>query len=404
MNERAQYARETLGRLIGRDLAATRLPLPVTTGDWDDPNPLVDTHNGLNVLRPRDGQPGDLVYATYALLTAPWERIDPADEVGCPIGRSGWLARNGLLREPLVHGYAERIASLVGIELPKRPRFVVTHDVDDNFAHLFGRRESWERLKRDLRRGRVSAVRRAAGLVRRVSRRPRDPNDKFDFWQSWHERRGSRPTYFVAARGLFHAEADDRDVAYDIGHPDVRETLRGAVNGAELGVHFSIGARSSPERLRAEREELEEAGAVPVRSARHHWWALGRPEETWRRQATAGIAVDCSLGYNDEIGFRRGIAVPFRPYDPLSGRPANIWALPTVAMDVAALALADPATELLNLLRTTAAAGGAFVLDWHVHAANPRALPGALELLDAVGDAACRLGLEPATPLDLIGR
>ena len=73
---------------------------------------------------------------------------------------------------------------------------------------------------------------------------------------------------------------------------------------------------------------------APVRSARHHWWALGcPPDATLAAHAAAGIRVDCSLGFNDRIGFRRGIAYPFRPFDRNRRQPIPVWELPTAAMD-----------------------------------------------------------------------
>jgi hypothetical protein len=172
-----------------------------------------------------------------------------------------------------------------------------------------------------------------------------------------------------------------------------------ADSGAEIGVHFSIHARESPARLRAEREALEDVAGTPVRSARHHWWALGRPPEpTWRGHAEAGIALDCSLGFNDAPGFRRGICVPFRPFDPQSELPLDLHVLPTVAMD-AALPPGQITEELRSLRQLVELARGALVLDWHVHAANPDALPGALHGLRTF---LRETALELRTPLELL--
>ncbi len=416
---RARYALGVLAGLLGLEVRDARpgehadvghgavdaqVCIPQAPGDWDAPAPNIFEHEGVPLVTPRGSAAGDLLFATYAMLTGPWERRDPWDDVGCPIARRGWLARRGLLREPLVHRYAQLLGDLLGRRPPKAASFVVTHDVDDNFAHLFARRESWERLKRELRAGRPSALRRAAGLAQRLARPiASDENDRFDDWRKWHLRRGGRPAYFAASFGLFRRGADLRDVAYDVRNPAVSETLRAAARaGAEIGVHFSIGARDSAQRLREEREELEEALGVPVRSARHHWWAIGPGGETWPLHAEAGVVVDCSLGFNDDIGYRRGIAAPFRPYNPRLQRATDLWLLPTLAMDAAALALDDPREELADLLQRTASVGGAFVLDWHVHSANPRALPGAIELLDALADEAAESRLSPATPLELI--
>lgn len=380
-------------------------------GDWEAV-PEVERVGAIPILRPpgADGGP-DLVYAAWACLTAPWERSDDADEVGCPISSDGWLERQGLLREPLVHHYAKLLGERLGLAPRKRrvAPITLTHDVDDNFAHLFARRERLERLRRDVRARRLTALRRGAGLVRSLARHMQsDPNDRFDEWAALHRSLGGRPTYFVAARGIFHPGSDARDVAYDVRQPEVRATLhRALAEGAEIGVHFSIDARDSVERLRAEREELEDALDREVVTARHHWWALGRlPEHTWKLHSEAGVALDCSLGLNDAAGFRRGICSPFRPWDPDARGPAAMRVLPTVAMDAALFGAGRSVEEgveaLHELHRATGEAGGALVLDWHVHAANPKALPGAAVGLRRFISNAVAEGAELQTPLELL--
>jgi hypothetical protein len=385
---------------------------------WDDPLPDLTHDEGLPILhrpggpaRARSGRgPGfDVLYAAYALLTAPWERADPVDRVGCPLAAEGFLARNGLLETPLVHRYAALLAAALETDVAAaRPTIVLTHDVDDNFAHLFGVRERWERLRRQLRARRPGAGRRLAGLVRQLGRQGRDPNDRFDDWAAWHDGWASRPTYFVASSGLFDPDSDDADVAYDLRHPEVAATVRRAAEeGAEIGLHASIRARGSSVRLAREREALEEVVGFPVRLARHHWWALGVPAEaTLRLHPQAGIGLDLTLGLNDAAGFRRGIAAPFHPFDPETRRASPAWALPTVAMDAALFdgrRSEDDAVEGLRaLLSAAAGTGGALVLDWHVHSANPAALPGAAAGLRGFVDEAVRDGAVLRTPLELL--
>src|SRR5262245_2142926 len=155
----------------GRGTGA-RLGIPSIAPDaWDDPRPSLSVDDGLPIVHPAgtapqrrvDGGLGfDVLYATYACLTAPWERADPGNEVGTPLASDGWLAAHGLLERPLVHEYAAALGDALGIEPARRePVLVVTHDVDEQFGHLFGIRESWTRVRRDLRRGSPAALRRA---------------------------------------------------------------------------------------------------------------------------------------------------------------------------------------------------------------------------------------------------
>jgi len=390
---------------------------------WDDPQPSL-THRDMPIVHLRSveklhvqTEPStvtfDLVYATYACLTAPWEQVDPVDEVGCPLAGSSWLARYGVLERPLVHEYATRLGGALeagGIPLtsPRRPSIVLTHDVDSNFAHLFARRESRELLRRDLSAGGIAATRRFAGLVRRsLNSRQQDKNDRWDDWLALTAASGGRPCFFVASYGLFDPKSARHDPPYDARHPEVRATLRHLVAaGAEIGVHFSLQAQTSPSQVLAECERLAEILGAPVRSARHHWWAVGQPaERVLEWHAKAGIEVDCSLGYNDAPGFRRGIAAPFRPFDRRTGRPLPIWELPTIAMDLAVYdgrrSSAEADMMLRRIFTTTAAVGGSFVMDWHAHALNPVRLHGAGQGLRELLNGAAR-DVPLRTPLDVV--
>jgi hypothetical protein len=356
--------------------------------DWDDPDPQPSGVAGL---------PEDLLYATYACLTAPWEQVDPRNEVGTPIAADGWLHRHGLLDEPHVHRYAAALAKRLQRGRLPQPALVLTHDVDEHFGHLFGRRESLTRLRREFPH--ASSVRRAAGLARRLLRRGRDPNDRWDEWRELVRDWSGQATFFAASYNLFDAGAARFDVAYDVRRPEVARELRGlAEAGADIGIHFSLQARNSAEQVRRERERLEEALGMPICSSRHHWWALGeRPWRTLRMHAQAEMTIDCSFGFNDLPGFRRGIAAPFRPFDPERQEVLPILCLPTTAMDRCAN---DPAA-LARLLEISIATGGALVLDWHAHVLNPAALPGARDALFHLVGLAQEHSVQLRTPLEL---
>jgi hypothetical protein len=368
--------------------AEVRIPAGPQEG-WDDPDPAPA----------RIAEPDDLLYAAYACLTGPWEQVDPRNEVGTPIAEGGWLHRHGLLETPLMHRYAATLAVRLPGAQRREPALVLTHDVDEHFADLFGVREALTRLRRELPR--LSAARRAAGLARRLARRGADPNDRWDEWRDLVRDWDGRATFFAASFNLFDDGAARFDVAYDVRRPEVARELRSlAEAGAEIGIHFSLQARRSAEQVRRERERLEEALGLEIRSSRHHWWALGeRPWRTLRAHAEAGMTVDCSFGFNDLPGFRRGIAAPFRPFDPEREEPLPILCLPTTAMDRAA---SDTAT-LERLLETCRAAGGALVLDWHAHVLNPAALPGARDALLEIVRLARGRGVALRTPLELAG-
>ena len=410
---RVRYALDVLASLLSCEWVAVTEHAELTYGSdltagpqagWDEPDAQVAAGELPMLYRP-NGSP-DMLYSTYACLTAPWERVDPANEMGTPIAATGFLARHGLLEKPLVHLYAAELARLAGRTPPSRSAVVVlTHDVDEHFRHLFGLRASLMRIRRDAAALRPGAVRRVAGLARELAARKRpDPNDTWDEWRTLLGEWRGRGTFFVAAYNLFDRGAGRYDVAYDIRHPEVAAVFGDlAEAGAEIGVHLSLQAFRSASQVARERTRLEEALGRPIRSARHHWWALGANWwQTLRAHAEAGLAVDCSFGFNDRAGFRRGISLPFRPFDPERQETLSVWSLPTIAMDHAifdgATALDEGVERLRGLLDATDAVGGALVLDWHASELQTTAGEG----LRAFVRLALERGAELQTPLDLI--
>jgi hypothetical protein len=407
---RARYALYVLASLLGCDWTPAGehadVELPTTPdSDWDEPEVHVAAGDPPVLVRP--GKAPDLLYATYACLTGPWEKVDPANKVGTPIAAQGFLARHKLLETPLVHLYAAELARRAGRGLPeRRPTIVLTHDVDEHFRHLFGVREALTRMRRDARALSPGTVRRLGGLARRVAERGRpDPNDTWDKWRETLAEWRGRATFFVASYNLFDSGAERYDVAYDVRHPEVAATLRAlAEQGAEIGIHFSLQANRSAEQIAREHTRLEEALGLPIRSARHHWWALGKePLRTLRAQAATGIQVDCSFGFSDLPGFRRGIAAPFRPFDVEEERALPMWSVPTVAMDRAVFdGSAAPDAVLRRLFETTSACGGALVLDWHSHVLNVEVFDGAGEGLRDFVAWALEQGAELQIPRGLV--
>jgi len=114
-------------------------------------------------------------------------------------------------------------------------------------------------------------------------------------------------------------------------------TLRDA--DIELGLHASYNAYRDPGRFVAEKARLEELSGGQVRGLRHHFWQLG-PDvpQTLRAHESAGFSYDSSIAFNDVVGLRRGIALPYRPWDAEQGRALATWQLPVIALDSAVCA------------------------------------------------------------------
>ena len=153
--------------------------------------------------------------------------------------------------------------------------------------------------------------------------------------------------------------------------------------GHEVGLHGSYLSHTSAEELRRQRAQIAHglgSEVSEVSGCRQHFLRL-EIGATWHAQAAAGFGYDTTLGYNEALGFRAGIAAPYRPWDLATGEPYGLWQLPLTAMDgtlfrTLKLDAAAAVAAIRQHLDIVEAAGGLAVLLWHPNAADERSFPG----------------------------
>jgi hypothetical protein len=251
----------------------------------------------------------------------------------------------------------------------------LTHDVDTPWRWTrVGLRGAAARLKRSALQARLGpALREATALaavpVHRV--RGTDPNWRFRQIVAEERRRGAGGSTFFVLAGHHDPHDGAAPSAYDELRPRVVETILDA--GAEIGLHGSYTAADDMVRLAEEKVKLE-ALAGPIEGHRYHY-LRGDPH---RNIASLPFRYDTTLGFPDVVGFRAGIARPFRPWDFATDAPANILEIPLAAMDATLaeeryLGLSAKRAEprLTALLDWAAANGGAFAILWHPDRFDP---------------------------------
>jgi hypothetical protein len=346
----------------------------------------------------------DFLLLTWLCLSGAVEGACPRDPYGVPKFRTLPPSHARLIDEPIVNQAAAaleaRLHAALGTGLRVLPRWpnncrfaiCVTHDVDEPLSH---RRAKYflRRLGRCAREGNfklgvrsaVAAVN--AGVAELVGMRPptsADPNFGFFDWMAFEDSIGCRSTFYVATTTSAMAGSSFEDVAYDAHEPDFVFALKEcATRGWEISLHASINARHAELAIADETRRLQ-ALIEPMRvpGVRHHYWSLDceRPSDTWAKHRAAGLTYDSSLGMNDRVGFRRGIAWPFVPIEQLrDGAKSDLVQIPPTIMDGAVL-ISSPegsrADFICDHLEDVASFGGLAVLDWHVEQANPKRLEG----------------------------
>jgi peptidoglycan/xylan/chitin deacetylase (PgdA/CDA1 family) len=194
-----------------------------------------------------------------------------------------------------------------------------------------------------------------------------DPNWRFAEIAAEERAHDARSTFYVMA-GHGHRADGAAPEAYDRLRPRLVETLLEA--GAEVGLHGSYLAADDLERLARERAALAQLDG-PLIGHRYHYLRVD-PHRNLAPLAGVGFRYDTSLGFPDALGFRAGIAQPFRPWDFARERPADLVELPLAVMDAtlaeeryAGLSAAEAKPRLLELLDQAAEHGGGFSILWH---------------------------------------
>jgi peptidoglycan/xylan/chitin deacetylase (PgdA/CDA1 family) len=307
----------------------------------------------------------------------------------------------GVLDRPLVNlavaALARRIATAAGRRartLEPLPRWkdgarfaaCLTHDVDD--VALYSGRQAL-RLLLQARAPQSYAFRAGlSGLGRAWTHRgAEDPYSNFHRWLAEEEGRGRRSTfYFVPPDPRPRHEYDplyrlDDRIAFDGRRVTVAEVMRAMESrGHEVGLHGSYRSHRDGAELGRQKHAIEFGADTVVRGVRQHFLRFD-VRATWAAQVEAGFRYDTTLGYNEAVGFRAGIAAPFRPWSSERKQSHDLWELPLTLMDGALfrtlkLGSKQAAEAVTRHLDQVEAAGGLAVLLWHPNGAAEALFPG----------------------------
>ena len=337
------------------------------------------------------------------LLAREEEALNPRrDRWECFAGNYSCLYELGVLDRPLVNLAAAELdrrivtwAAQHGLTPAPVPRWkndarfavVLSHDVDDlrlrsvdEALRLLGRaRTPWSYA---MRKGAMQLVRslRAGGTGD-------DPYWRFDQWAAEEEKHGFRSTFFLFPPRPSHAH--EFDPTYRLEDPMRFEgqlqpfssaLRRLAERGFEIGLHASYRSYLSGKALAAEKAQIETAIGRSITGIRQHFLRFETPE-TWRAQEMAHFSYDSTLGYNEALGFRAGIAAPYRPWDHELDEAMDLMELPLTVMDgtlFRTLLLNGPqaARRTVEQLQIVEDVGGLAVLLWHPNGAAEEHFPG----------------------------
>lgn len=272
--------------------------------------------------------------------------------------------RDGFLDRPVVDEYGLAFEQALAYLLPAwRPvkralRVKLSHDIDgvglpfkfvSALGHTVRRRKPLATL-RDLVGGPLGLRPAYLECVRRIVLLSRERGlDSAVYWKA------SPPSPW--------------DSGYDPRHPQVREVISWLHEcGVETGVHPGYDTFNSPDRLLQEVQILREVLGEKSLGGRQHY--LRWCPDTWLHWEACGLAYDSTVGFADQVGFRAGSCIPYRPWLLSLNREARLIEIPLIVMDCTPVQyMGLRPRQSLNLifdcLARCRSVGGVFTLLWH---------------------------------------
>jgi len=167
---------------------------------------------------------------------------------------------------------------------------------------------------------------------------------------------------------------------FNIKDPKVVNLIRSLHSGGwEVGLHGSFYSYKDAEKLKREKEILEEVLGDKIHGTRQHNLNLSIPE-TWKYHEEIGLEYDTTLGFNDRIGFRWGTSFPFCPLDKEGRRVMKLLEIPLIIEDIALFSYNDPWREFIKIVNEVERCGGVLTLLWHHSVFNCVEFPGWAEM------------------------
>lgn len=185
---------------------------------------------------------------------------------------------------------------------------------------------------------------------------------------------GVRSTFFILDETLPFKLFDPKNWQLSLGRYKIsNQKLRTAVktldkNGWEIGIHGSYYSYNNEELLKNEKEHIEEIVGHEIIGSRQHY--LNMDSGTWSIQKKIGLKYDSTWGLPEDIGFKEGRILPFRPFND------DFIEIPMTVMDVAFMPLTNRWEKLYPVIDTLERNNGILVLNWHHRVFNEKEFPG----------------------------
>ncbi len=211
--------------------------------------------------------------------------------------------KEGFLEIPIIDYWLNDLAKSLKIKSDRNFKHQPIIDIDNAFAYE-GKgiiRNSFSALK-DLIQGKEINSR-----INTLNKKQRDPFNTFNDFKTIHQKYNCKPLYFVLVGNYGKY---DKNVPFS--SPEFKQIIKNL--DGEIGIHPSYQSNQQPEKIKIEKERLENITGKEVTISRQHYLKLNLPT-TYNNLISAGIKKDYSMAYPKHIGYRASTSQPFHFFD-----------------------------------------------------------------------------------------
>lgn len=319
--------------------------------------------------------PFDIFAAAFYIASRYKEYLPhPTDIHGRFIPSQSLGYTHNFLHKPIVNIWALHLAEKLQQIYPQltytKPTYsyVSTIDIDHPFASAHKGFVRWlGGALKALGTGDISSInKRISALIDDKT----DPYYTYPLIFSLAEELGIKPRFFflLGDYGEYDKNPSHKTKGY-------RQLIQTIANKYPVGLHPSYQSFTQPERVVTEKQRLEDIVSNEVTNVRAHFLRLKHPT-TLEHYTNLGFTNDYTMLHAQQVGFRAGMATPYRFFNITTNTQTTLTLNPSMVMegtlqDYMRLPLPD-ATELaLNLITETKAVGGQFISIWHNHTFAP---------------------------------
>ncbi len=166
-------------------------------------------------------------------------------------------------------------------------------------------------------------------------------------------------------------------------------------SGWEVGLHGDFGTHDSLEKMNEAVAKLSAALGIKPIGVREHYLKFDF-SKTWEIMEAAGFEYDTTVGNTDTLGFRVGMATPFRPPSG-DWTPLELMELPLTLMDATLWGYLKRTedqglADSIAMMNAVEKVEGLFTLLWHQEAVRMKGGRVYWKLIDAVKKKGCFAG------------